>query len=47
MAKFKAARTKTARSKAPSARGAIPCMILFVAAMALLFLIFYAILKQS
>jgi hypothetical protein len=47
MAKIKAARPRTAKPKAPGARGAIPCMILFLAAMALLFLVFYSILKPS
>lgn len=45
MAKFKpAGRRPTA---APSARGAVPCIIIVVLGMALLFVLFYAILKGS
>ncbi len=44
MAKFKPAR----RGSKPgaSARGAVPCIVVLVVGMALLFFLFYAILKQ-
>lgn len=45
MAKFKPARGKKAAPK--KARGAIPCIIVLISGMALLILLFYAILKPS
>lgn len=49
MAKFKPARPKGKGSGKPaaSARGAIPCVLVLVFGMALLVLLFYAILKPS
>lgn len=47
MAKFKPARDKK-KKKAPSGlRGAIPCIVFLLSAMALLMLLFYAILKAT
>ncbi len=45
MAKFKPVKRK--KTAAPSARGAFPCIFLLLMGMALLFLLFYAILKSS
>ena len=45
MAKFKPARGK--KAPRPKARGAIPCIIFLISGMALLILLFYAILKPS
>jgi hypothetical protein len=44
MAKFRAASSRKKR-KVPKSRGAIPCVLFLVSAMALLMLLFYAILK--
>ena len=44
MVKLKPAKGK---SKEKSARGAIPCLILLLSGMALITLLFYAILKSS
>jgi len=44
MAKFKPAKAK---KKAPPARGAVPCIILLISGMALLFLLFWSILKSG
>jgi hypothetical protein len=46
MAKFRAAASRKKR-KAADARGAIPCIVVLVSAMALLMLLFYWILKPS
>jgi hypothetical protein len=46
MAKFRAAASRK-KSKASNARGAIPCIVFMVSAMALLMLLFYAILKPK
>ncbi len=49
MAKFKPARPKGKGGAKPaaSARGVIPCVLFLVLGMALLVLLFYAILKPS
>jgi hypothetical protein len=47
MAKFKPARAKGSGKAAPTARGAIPCILILVLGMALLLLLFYAILKPG
>lgn len=44
MAKFKPVRKKEAKTPA---RGAIPCVILVLSGMALLMLLFFAMLKSS
>jgi hypothetical protein len=44
MARFKPAKAK---KKAPPSRGAIPCIILLISGMALLSLLFWAILKSG
>jgi hypothetical protein len=44
MAKFRAAASRKKR-KVSNARGAIPCIVFLVSAMALLMLLFYSILK--
>lgn len=46
MAKFRPAGSKR-KTKGPSARGAIPCIVFLVCGMALLILLFYSILKPS
>ncbi|MGA2435900.1 MAG: hypothetical protein ABSG25_11500 [Bryobacteraceae bacterium] len=45
MAKLKAARPKS--KQAPKALGAVPCVVVLIAGMALLTLLFYLILKPS
>ncbi len=45
MAKFRPAKAK-GKGKASSMRGAIPCVVFLVCGMALLILLFAAILKQ-
>jgi hypothetical protein len=42
---FKAAKSKS-KSKLKDARSALPCLFLLLFGMALLFLLFYALLKQ-
>jgi hypothetical protein len=44
MGKFKPARAK---KKGASSRGAVPCLILLVSGIALISLLFYAILKSA
>jgi hypothetical protein len=44
MAKFKPVKAK---KKTPPARGAVPCIILLIGGMALLTLLFWAILRSS
>jgi hypothetical protein len=45
MAKYKPAKAK-GKSKASSMRGAVPCAVFLICGMALLILLFAAILKQ-
>jgi hypothetical protein len=44
MAKYRLAKSR--KQARPSARGAVPCIILIITGMALLFFLFYAILKS-